>query len=175
MNKVLVTAFLPFNKMNNNYSLEVLKYIDNVDKTVLDVLYDEAFYSLKEKCDLSKYSLIIALGEARSRSELTIETQALNVAKCSICDNGGVYRNGEETIEGCDTLKTQLDVIKCGSIAKLSYDAGKFVCNNLYYHLLYEYPEKSLFIHVPNCNDQEDQYIKYANKINEIITLLLEK
>ena len=28
--KVLVTAFKPFNKSPNNYSIEVLKYIENV-------------------------------------------------------------------------------------------------------------------------------------------------
>ena len=36
--KILVTAFKPFNKLNNNYSEEVLKYIENVDKYVIDVV-----------------------------------------------------------------------------------------------------------------------------------------
>ena len=38
--KVLVSAFTPFNKANNNYSLEVLNYLENVDKIVVDVIYD---------------------------------------------------------------------------------------------------------------------------------------
>lgn len=175
MNKVLITSFLPFNKAINNYSLEVSKHIKNVDKIILDVLYDEAYYNLKEKCDLSKYSLIISLGEARSRNELTIETQALNISKCSIPDNGGIYRNGEEIVIGQGTLKTKVEIGKCIGIGKLSDDAGKFVCNNLYYHLLNDYPDKSVFIHIPNCHDKEELYIFYSSKIEEIIKILLDK
>ena len=60
--KVLVTAFKPFNKMPNNYSSEVLKYILGVDKIILDVVYDECFNELKKNCDKAvkgySYSLI---------------------------------------------------------------------------------------------------------------------
>ena len=55
---------------------------------------------------------------------------------------------------------------------KLSTDAGKFVCNNLYYHLLYDFPGKSLFIHIPNCHDLEEEYIRCADSITQIINVL---
>ena len=35
--KVLVTAFKPFNKSINNYSAEVLNYIDDVDNSVISI------------------------------------------------------------------------------------------------------------------------------------------
>ena len=71
--KLLVTAFLPFNNSKNNYSSEVIKYIKNVDKEILDVVYDKCYQDLKSKYDLNSYDLIIALGEARMRNELTLE------------------------------------------------------------------------------------------------------
>ena len=74
-----------------------------------------------------------------------------------------------------DVIKTNVKVDSLSEIIKFSFDAGKFVCNNLYFHLLKNYPNKSLFIHIPNCNDSEDEYIKYAKKINKIIEILLEK
>ena len=40
--KVLVTAFKPFHKSTNNYSMEVLNYLNNVEKLVIDVRYDES-------------------------------------------------------------------------------------------------------------------------------------
>ena len=41
--------------------------------------------------------------------------------------------------------------------------------------LLGEYPEKSIFIHIPSCFDQEDMYKKYAKKIEKIIAKILTK
>ena len=92
MNKVLISAFRPFHKSSNNYSSEVLKYISSdtfaIDKLIVDVVYDESYKELSNY-DLNHYDLIIALGEARSRHELTIEKQAINLSSCSIPDNKG--------------------------------------------------------------------------------------
>lgn len=168
--KVLVTAFKPFNKMENNYSSEVLNYLNNVDKVIIDVLYDTSYIELSSKCNLNEYDLIIAMGEARMREELTLEIIAKNISSCSICDNGGIYKKDEEIIkEAPIEIHTEVDLANLNEFVKFSYDAGRFVCNNLYYHLLYNYPKKSLFIHVPNCNNDINLYIKNAKKIEEII------
>ncbi len=173
--KVLVTAFKPFNKAINNYSIEVLKYINNVEKAIIDVVYDECFYDLKRDFKLEEYDLIIALGEARSRENITLEIQAVNSSTCSIPDNKGIYKINEVILEGLpNTLQTKLNLECCKELVYFSFDAGKFVCNNLYYHLLSEYPEKSVFIHVPNCKDSEEEYQIKALKIEEIIRRLYE-
>ena len=57
-------------------------------------------------------------------------------------------------------------------MVKLSDNPGRFVCNNLYFHLLSNYPDKSLFIHVPNCEDDVNKYKEYASLITEIIKAL---
>ena len=85
--KVLVTAFLPFNKSYNNYSKEVLNYISGVDKVILDVIYDRCYEDLKSQYNLDDYDLIIAMGEARMREVLTLELQAKNISSCSLPDN----------------------------------------------------------------------------------------
>lgn len=168
--KVLVSAFKPFNNCKNNYSEEVLKYIRNADKIVLDVIYDKSYEILSNNYNLNEYDLIIALGEARSRKVLTLETQSKNISSCSLKDNSGVLKQNEQIIiNGEEILQTKVDISKINNIIELSTDAGKFVCNNIYYHLLYNYPNKSLFIHIPECNNNIDNYIKYANTINTII------
>lgn len=171
--KTLVTAFQPFNKMTNNYSREVLNYIDNVDKIILDVVYDECYQELLQKHDLADYDLIIALGEARSRQNLTLETRAQNIASCSLPDNRGTTRNNTKIItSGPDIIETKVAISKCADYLQLSNDAGKFVCNNLYYHLLYHNPHKAIFIHIPECHNSQDNYQEYARVIEEVIKII---
>ncbi len=178
--KVLITSFQPFNNSNNNYSYEVMKKLHPISEKikyttiVLDVLYDESYNYLNRNYSLDTYDLIVSLGEARSRKELTIECYAKNISSCSIPDNNGVLKQNEVIIQGGDiNLKTRIPIFKVISFVKTSQDAGKYVCNNLYYHLLYNYSEKSLFIHIPNCYDNDEQYNKYAQAIDEIIFKIL--
>lgn len=173
--KVLVTAFKPFNNNINNYSMEVLNCISDVDKEIIDVVYDQCFQDIVNKYDLDSYDLIIALGEARSRNVLTLELIARNIASCSLKDNSGSLKKDELIdLNGQDELQTLVDINKLNDIIQFSNDAGKFVCNNMYYHLLSNYPKKSLFIHIPECNNNQETYIKCAKTINNIIKLLGE-
>lgn len=169
--KVLISAFTPFNKMPNNYSSEVLKYIKDVDKIILDVVYDESFNKLKSSFNLDEYDLIITMGEARMRDDLTLEKRAINLSSCSLADNALVLKKDEKIIpNGEEYLYTKLPIEE--SDIEVSMDAGRFVCNNIYYHLLNSYPEKSLFIHIPECHNDCDKYKEYAEKIEKLILYL---
>lgn len=174
--KVLVTAFKPFNNFNNNYSSEVLNYIKDVDKLIIDVNYDKSYLEILDSYDLNDYDLVIALGEARMRKELTLELSAKNISSCSIADNSGVYKKDEIIISNGDSiLQTKVNLNNVDGLVLYSNDAGKFVCNNLYYHLLYNHQNKALFIHIPECNNCVDEYKKYAKTINLIINTILDK
>ena len=172
--KVLVTAFKPFNNQNINYSIEVLKFITDVDKMIIDVVYDDCFLEINNKQNILEYDLIVALGEARSRNNLTLEIVAKNISSCSLKDNNGILRQDAIINEKLgDFLQTKVNIYKCKDEIEFSYDAGKFVCNNLYFHLLENHPDKAIFIHVPNCHNDVKMYQKYAKKINLIIDKLL--
>ena len=113
------------------------------------------------------------MGEARMRNELTLEIRAKNISSCSLPDNSGLIKKDEKIIASLgDFLETKVDLEEVKNLVTLSFDAGKFVCNNIYFHLLADYPEKALFIHIPNCHDSEEEYKNIAIKINEIINLL---
>ena len=173
--KVLVTSFTPFYKSINNYSTEVINFIENVDKITIDVVYDKCYLDILNSFDLDSFDLIIAMGEARMRNELTLEIQAKNISSCSIADNSGVIKQNEVIDNSMEeVIQTKVDIDKVKDLITFSYDAGKFVCNNLYFHLLKNYPYKSLFIHIPNCNDNVEEYKKHAKTINNIIDALCE-
>ena len=93
--KVLVTAFKPFNNAKNNYSIEVLNHLSGVDKLIIDVKYDACYLEIINKYNLNEYDLVVAMGEARMRGELTLETQAKNISSCSIPDNSGALKKDE--------------------------------------------------------------------------------
>lgn len=170
---VLVTAFKPFNNNINNYASEVIKYIQNVDKLIIDVVYDDCYEEIIKQKDLNNYDLIISLGEARSRKVLTLERFAHNISDCSLKDNKGQLKKNETIINNLPyELKTLVQIDKVKDLIEFSFDAGKFVCNNLYYHLLSNYPHKSLFIHVPECNNEISNYQLHAIVIEEIIKKL---
>lgn len=169
--KVLISAFKPFNNMPNNYSSEVLNYISGVDKVILDVVYDKCFIDLKNQFDLDSYDLIIALGEARMRKVLTVEQRAINLANCSLADNDGVLKKEEVIVPNREEYLYTLLPIEDMDI-EVSLDAGRFVCNNIYYHLLNNYPKKSLFIHIPECDNDSLRYKECAEKIEKLILSL---
>ena len=174
--KVLVTGFKPFNKSSNNYSLEVLNYIDDVEKLIIDVVYDKCYEEILENYNLDEFDLVVAMGEARMREVLTLEIEAKNISSCSLPDNSGLVKQNEVINQKLpNVLKTMVDVSGVSELVQFSYDAGKFVCNNIYFHLLENYPSKSLFIHIPNCHDDTEEYKKYAKTINKIIKTILEK
>lgn len=178
MKKILISAFKPFYKSINNYSMEVINFISSnnyiIKKEIIDVVYDECFIELSNKNNLDEYDLIIALGEARSRKVLTMEKIGHNISSCSITDNKGILKQNEKIlVNNKDELYTNLHIQKCINYADISLDAGKFVCNNLYYHLLNYNPNKTLFIHIPDCNNDINLYKKYADDIISIIDLLL--
>ena len=177
MKKVLISGFTPFNKSSNNYSAEVLARIESdifmIDKVIIDVVYDRSFDKLSEN-GLAGYDFILSLGEARMRSVLTVECRAKNLSSCSIPDTAGIFKQNELIDPAApEQLTSALDLMCISDLAEISDDAGKFVCNNLYFHLLQHAPLKVLFIHEPECNNDESLYKLYADKIVMILERLL--
>lgn len=177
MKRILISAFTPFNNKENNYSQEVLNYIESdkymIDKVIIDVVYDKCFDDIS-KYDLDSYDFIIALGEARMRNVLTVERRAKNISSCSLPDNSGVLKT-DEVIDAAlpDVLVSGIDLVPLTECADISDDAGKFVCNNIYFHLLKYDSNRTLFIHIPECENSTDNYRLYADKIASILDILL--
>lgn len=103
-----------------------------------------------------------------------IRSRAQNLSSCSLKDNNGILKENEVINKKLpEFLETKVKINKCKNDISFSYDAGKFVCNNLYFHLLENFQDKTLFIHIPDCNNDENEYKKHAKTINQIITKLI--
>ena len=157
----LITAFEPFGGSEKNYSMLALDLIEETDslrKALIPVEYRRSYEALKKIIAEGDYDSIILVGQAGARSKVTVEKIAINWASATIPDNGGLLLHGEKLLEdGQDGIFSTVDVtdvvdtlIAKGFDAAVSYSAGTYVCNALYYQTLVENPDKKVvFVHVP--------------------------
>ena len=175
----LITAFEPFGGSEKNYSmlsLDLIEESENLRKALIPVEYRRSYEVLRGILSEGDYDNIILVGQAGSRDKVTIEKIAINWASATIADNGGLLLHGEKLIdEGADGIFSTVDVTglvdslkENGLEAAVSYSAGTYVCNALYYQTLLDNPEKKVvFVHVP-ARDEENS----AAILREVIAQL---
>ncbi|MEM8720007.1 MAG: peptidase C15 [Cyanobacteria bacterium P01_G01_bin.39] len=153
--KILLTSFqtwLPHHKSNS--SDDLLQLLPQQQDFVslhflrqLPVDIQLATQLVISKIQTLEPNGIICCGMAEKRDKLTIESQA-------ICDDRCLY-----------TLVNLTELIKQLSQTELSKDAGKFVCEGLYYQVL-EYTQSltreipCIFVHVPKINKNNQAIIQ---------------
>ena len=171
MPKILVTCFEPFGGETINASEEVLKRLPDtigahsIEKLVVPCVFGEAQRLVIQKAEQTSPDMIISLGQAAGRSKVTPEYVAINFMNARIPDNRGNQPLREPIAsQGPDAYFSTLPVFDmAGAIrskelpSEVSFTAGTFVCNELYYSLLHHFngtDTKVCFIHVPLTRDQ---------------------
>ena len=137
----------------------------------LPVVYDKCADALYELLDEYQPDVVLCLGQAVGREGISLEHAAVNVKASSSPDNAGVTFSGEKIVEdGAESLPSNLPLKELtgalrevGIPAKISYSAGTYVCNNLFYHLMEyagEHARRMLcgFVHIPPCEAQKTDY-----------------
>ena len=174
MNKVLLTGFEPFHKASSNPTQEIVRIIEseklpNVITAVLPVEFGRSGLIVCRLIDDVKPDVVIALGQAEGRTDITPEKIAINLDHARIPDNAGNMPNNVEIISGgADGLFSTLPVeeivekLKEADIpTSISYSAGTFVCNHLFY-LIQNYCKdkniKSGFVHMPLMENQAPEF-----------------
>ncbi len=190
MNKVLLTGFEPFGKASQNPSAEIVKVIsgDNIITAVLPVTYTQSAYQLLALIDQHKPDVVICLGQAEGRSEITPELVAINLDDARLADNEDVLRTDSEIIVGAPNayfstlpVKKFVEAIKeAGVPASVSLSAGTFLCNHVFYvaqHKLAKSNVLSGFVHVPLMDSQAAEFpglptMALAQMIKAVRTML---
>jgi pyroglutamyl-peptidase len=166
MKNLILSAFEPFGKDNINSSALVMEMIPDIcgsvriEKVILPVVFKTAYEVLIDFIGRSNPDFVLCLGQAGGRSKLTLETIAVNVNNAESPDNRGQIMRDKTIIAGGEVAySTRLPVIKmvaaCSTdLAASSYSAGTFVCNDLFYRMLYDERNGSLkyktgFLHLP--------------------------
>lgn len=174
MKKILLTAFEPFGGEMINPSQEVVRSICRMsfDGLLIEAceLPVERFRAIElalERIRLSKPDVVIMLGEAGGRSCITPERMAVNMDDFRIPDNAGYQPKRDPVVVGgpmeyfstlpVDGIVEQLT--QAHIHAALSNDAGRYLCNRLFYCVMHTIATEALpmcagFIHLPYLPEQ---------------------
>ena len=165
--KILITGFDAFGgEKINPASLILEKLGDEIDghkieKLLLPTKFVGTADILEKKIRGMRPDIIISLGQAGGRSEITVERVAINIADASIADNDGkmpidekIRWDGENAYFATLPIKAIVENLRKEEIpSSVSNSAGTYVCNFIMYNDLYfadKYKNISAgFIHVP--------------------------
>ena len=174
--KVLLTGFEPFGGASFNPSGAVVEKIAELGivdveivTAVLPVEFKKSATILIDLITTHKPSVVISLGQAEGRDFIGPEKVAINLAEGRIADNAGVKLENEPINTGAadgyfSTLPIHeiVDAItSLGINAKVSYSAGTFICNEVFYaaqSFLQGSNVISGFIHLPLATNQAAEF-----------------
>lgn len=166
--KVLITGFNPFGGEKINPSFEAVRKLEStiagaeIVKLEIPTVFNKSIVELEKAIIKENPDIVICVGQAGGRFDLTIERISINLDDARIPDNEGnqpidkaVFEGGENAYFSNLPIKAMVEEIRKGGIpASLSNSAGTFVCNHLMYGLLHLIHTKyqgirGTFIHVP--------------------------
>ena len=162
MSKIVLTGFKPFLGDPINPSEIICQNISDPDvhTQVLAVDFYQAFEELKIILQKENPEYVVLLGLASSRAQVSLEKVALNWNESKHPDEAGQFVSPSPIQPSDDRLalmtkfpinELQEYLIEKKYPVKISFSAGTYVCNNVYFKILSEFPDlKTIFIHVPN-------------------------
>ncbi|MGL5123338.1 MAG: pyroglutamyl-peptidase I [Fusobacteriaceae bacterium] len=194
MKTILITGFDPFGGEKINPAYEAVKGLKDEIKgyqiikreipTVFVKSYEKLFTLIKE----TKPEIVICVGQAGGRFEITPERVAINLDDARIPDNEGnqptdmkIFSDGENAyFSNLPIKKIALAIQESGIPAGVSNTAGTFVCNHIMYALMYYIEKNNLdikggFIHVPYLPEQVLNKKGQPYMSQELITQGLEQ
>lgn len=175
---VLLTGFEPFEQEAVNPSWEAVRALDGwrpegavVHVRCISCVFGSALRELDAAIDELQPQLVLAVGQAGGRSELTPERVAINVDDGRICDNAGCQPIDTPVVAGAPAayfstlpIKAMVrDLRAAGIPAAVSNTAGTFVCNHLFFGLMHRIAIRPVagmrggFIHIPYLPEQVAQ------------------
>lgn len=171
--KALVTGFDPFGGEIINPSFEAVRKMSHrigqcdIIKQEIPTVFYRSLEVLEAAIERENPDIVICVGQAGGRFELSIERVGINLNEARIPDNEGqkplgttIKEDGENAYFSTLPNKAILkEMIENNIPAVLSYTAGTYVCNHVLYGLMYmiekKYPNiRGGFIHVPYLPEQ---------------------
>lgn len=171
--KILVTGFDPFGDDCINPAIEAVKRlpdcIDNatIIKLEIPTVAYKSLERIKEAIEKYDPDMILSVGQAGGRNDISVERVGINVNDFRICDNEGnqpidepIFKDGNAAYFSTLPIKSMVKEIRKAKIpASISNTAGTFVCNHVLYGVCYMIDKefkgkKSGFIHIPFLPEQ---------------------
>lgn len=166
MSTVLLTGFEPFGGDGANPSSEAVHLMaerwqgpDELVTAVLPVTFAGAAERLRALIAEHRPDVVIGAGLAGGRAAIGVERVAVNLIDARIPDNDGAQPVDVPSVDGAPTARFATLPVKAiaaaitatGIPAEVSYSAGTFVCNHVFFTALDTAPAgtRAGFVHVP--------------------------
>lgn len=165
---VLVTGFAPFGGETCNPSQDAVQALEGeviegrrVVTRCLPVEFGASLDALRAAIAELRPQLVLCVGQAGGRAQISLERVAINVDDARIADNAGaqpvdaaIAGDGPAAYFTDLPIKAMLSALRAAGIpAEVSQTAGTFVCNHVFYglmHALRNVPDvRGGFIHIP--------------------------
>lgn len=170
---VLLTGFAPFDGHATNPSWEAVRALDGVSirghrvvARCLPVSFAASSRELRGALQDLRPALVVCVGQAGGRPQLSLERVAINVDDARIPDNEGyspidvpVVQGGPAAYFSTLPIKAMLAALHAaGFPAEVSQSAGTYVCNHVFYEALHALRRRPTaragFIHIPYSPEQ---------------------
>lgn len=188
--KILLTGFDPFGGETVNPALEAVKMLDGAVIAEAHVVMREiptvrvkALEAIVKAIREVQPDVVIAVGQAGGRTDITPERIAINVDDFRIPDNDGnqavdeaVVADGPAAYWSTLPIKKIVAVLREDGIpASVSNTAGTFVCNHVFYGLMHYLQQEGNirrggFIHIPYLPAQAAKLPGQPSMSLEIVT-----
>ncbi len=168
MKKILVTGFDPFGGEAINPATESVKQLPDeilgvqILKREIPTVFDRSIEVLYGILKEEQPDVVICVGQAGGRPNITVERIAINQDDARIPDNDGkqpidrtIFEEGPAAYFSTLPIKAMVrDMKEAGIPAAVSNTAGTFVCNHimygaLHYAALHQPSLKAGFVHIP--------------------------
>ncbi|MFC1801389.1 hypothetical protein ACFLZB_02915 [Nanoarchaeota archaeon] len=154
MKDIIITGFQPFGSARYNPTMDVVQYFDgkqyDYDKVkglILPVAFEQAAKQLAEAIQGIDPYLVLSVGLAAGREDLNVEVKGVNIMNAQNPDaNGRKPVNEIIDPQGPEEIPVILTGFQIGSVVEdlttagigaiMSYDPGKYVCNDLMFRTL---------------------------------------
>ena len=191
MKTLLITGFEPFGGETINPSWDaVCRLPDTVGeysliKLLIPVTFGEAAQKVIALANDVHPDVVLCIGQAGGRAAITPELVGINLLHAPIPDNVGNQPQDEQIVSGGENAyfstlpirKIAAAILNLGVPSQVSYSAGAYVCNDVFYSLLAHFQRSKTrvgFIHVPYCTEQNKTPCLPLNDIVKGLTVAIE-
>ena len=198
MANILLTGFSPFDNELMNPSWEAVKQFESkaimvehlVHTVQLPCEFGTAISLLQEKIAELQPEVVICVGQAGGRAEISLERVAINVDDARIPDNAGaqpvdqaIAQDGPAAYFTSLPIKAIVKKLRDEGIpANVSQSAGTYVCNHVFYGLMHTASkntniQRAGFVHIPYLPNQAANHpgapsLSLENAVTAIALLL---
>lgn len=171
--KILVSGFDPFGGEKINPAIESVKLLPDeikgakIIKLEIPTVARKSLKKLEEVIEIEKPDVVINVGQAGGRTDITVERVGINMDDFRIKDNEGnqpidekIAKDGPDAYLVTIPIKAMVQKMIENKIpASVSNTAGTFVCNHVCYGMAHlastKYPNmRTGFVHIPFLPEQ---------------------